>query len=172
MAGTRDRTDEAALWRRWRSAAGLAMAEDAGPDPLLLAAYAENRLPADAAEAVENWLVANPEAADDVLAARRAARELLPEAPLGVAGRAAALVAEGDARVVAFRRPVPRVAGWRTAVAWGGIAASLLVTSLVGFTLGSDAYVSLARREPTTIAHDLLDPPSGLFQSLGEEPSI
>ncbi len=171
MGGTGDRTDEAALWRRWRSAAGLARPAGAEPDALLLAAYAENRLSAEAAETVENWLAANPDAADDILAARRAAGGTLPETPAAVAARAAELVS-GGAQILSFRRPLPRVANWRSAVAWGGIAASLLVTSLVGFTLGSDAYMSLARSEPTTIAHDLLDPPAGLFQGLAEEPSI
>lgn len=171
MAGSTDRIDEAALWRRWRSAAD-SMAAGGEPDPMLLAAYAENRLSAAAAEAVENWLAADPDAAQDILAARRATREALPEAPPTVAARATALVVEGDAQILAFRRPVPRMAGWRAALAWGGIAASLLVTSLVGFTLGSDAYVSLARSTPTTLGHDLLDPPSGLFQGVGEEPSI
>lgn len=168
MAGPRDRTDEAALWRRWRSAAASGSAEAAEPDALLLAAYAENRLPA---EAVEDWLAANPDGATDILAARRAAHEPLPEASPAVAVRAMALVSDGDAQILAFRRPVRRPVGWRAALAWGGIAASLLVTSLVGFTLGSDAYVNFARGTPTSLSRELLDPPSGLFQG-GEESSI
>src|SRR5258708_17059218 len=77
MAGPRDRTDEAALWRRWRSASALV---DAGvePDALLLAAYAEDRLPDEAADAIENWLAVHPDMVSDVLAARRTARTESP----------------------------------------------------------------------------------------------
>jgi hypothetical protein len=33
---------------------------------------------------------------------------------------------------------------WRTALAWSSIAASLLCASLVGFSMGSDAYANLS----------------------------
>ena len=171
MAGSRDTMDEAALWRRWRSAAASAMTAGAEPNPLVLAAYAENRLPPHAVEAVEDWLAAHPEALQDVLAARQAAREALPAASPAVLARAAALVVEGNAQVLPFRHPATRVTSWRGAIAWGALAASLLVTSLVGFTLGSDAYVSLARSTSPALGHELLDPPMGLFHSLDEESS-
>ena len=58
------------------------------------------------------------------------------------------------------------------AIAWGGIAASLLATSLVGFALGNNAYLNLVG-EPAaaeSTIHELLDPPSALFAD-DEEPA-
>lgn len=164
MAGPIDRTDEAALWRRWRSAAGSGMAAMAEPDPLLLAAYAEQRLAPEAAEAIEDWLAAHPEAIADILAARQAGDDTALPAPQSVLARAEALVTADDGQVVAFRRPtVPRQAGWGAAMRWGAMAASLLVTSLVGFTLGNDTYANLASTSSRTVMQELLDPPAGLF---------
>jgi hypothetical protein len=167
MAESQDRTEEAALWRRWRSAA--APGAVAALDPLLLAAYAEDRLGGAELDAVEEWLTAHPMLADDILAARRAAQAALPETPPAMAARAAALVREAGVQILAFRRPAPR---WRTAAAWGGMAASLMVTSLVGFTLGNDAYVSFAGSAPATLSQELLDPPTGLFNSPDEDSAI
>jgi len=173
MAGPRDRTDEAALWRGWRSASASVDAAGAEPDALLLAAYAEDRLPEQAAEAIENWLAAHPEGVADVLAARRAAHTETLAASPAVVARAAALVAEGDAQVLPFRRPRPvgRMASWRAAALWSGMAASLLVTSLIGFTLGNSAYLTLAGGASPAFGQELFDPPTGLFNSLDEEPS-
>src|SRR5260221_11302335 len=107
MAGPRDRTDEAALWRRWRSASALV---DAGvePDALLLAAYAEDRLPDEAADAIENWLAVHPDMVSDVLAGRRTARTESPAPSPPVWGRASALVPAGERQVTRFRRPAGR----------------------------------------------------------------
>src|SRR5258708_25953181 len=171
MAGPRDRTDEAALWRRWRSASALV---DAGvePDALLLAAYAEDRLPDEAADAIENWLAVHPDMVSDVLAARRTARTESPAPSPAVVARAAALVAAGDAQVLTFRRPAGRgMTSWRTAALWSGMAASLVVTSLIGFTLRNSAYLRLAGWASPALGHELFDPPTGLFNSLDEEPS-
>src|SRR6266849_305 len=128
MAGPRDRTDEAALWRGWRSAS--ASVDAAG------------------AEA-------------DALAARRAAHTETLAASPAVVARAAALVAEGDAQVLPFRRPRPvgRMASWRAAALWSGMAASLLVTSLIGFTLGNSAYLTLAGGASPAFGQELFDPP-------------
>src|SRR5260370_36795949 len=105
MAGPRDRTDEAALWRRWRSASASVDAAGAEPDALLLAAYAEDRLPEQAAEAIEYWLAAHPEGVADVLAARRAVRAESLAAPPPVVSRAASPFASGYARVLPFLGP-------------------------------------------------------------------
>jgi hypothetical protein len=161
MAGPIDRTDEAVLWRRWRSAAASDAAAMTEPDPLLLAAYAEHRLAPEAAEVVEDWLAAHPEAITDILAARRAA-DAPPAAPQPVLARAAALVVASDGQVVAFR-PAPRRADWSTAIRWGAMAASILVTSLLGFTLGNDTYANFASANGRTLVQELLDPPTGLF---------
>jgi len=171
MAGPRDRTDEAALWRRWCSASASVDVTGAEPDALLLAAYAEDRLPEQAAEALENWLAAHSEIVPDVLAARCAALAESPAASPTVVARAAALVAAGGAQVLPFRRPTSRMASWRTAALWSGMAASLVVTSLIGFTLGNSAYLSLAGGASPAFGQELFDPPTGLFNSLDEEPS-
>ncbi len=52
------------------------------------------------------------------------------------------------------------------------MAASLLVVSLVGFTLGTDAYTNLlSGGQSAALSQDLFDPPAGIFSSLGEETS-
>ena len=169
MAGPSDLTLEAALWRRWRAAA--VDATGAEPDAVLLAAYAENRLSEQAAEAIENWLATHPETVSDVLAARGVARAEAVTASAAVTARAAALVVAGDAQVLAFRQPSPRVRSWRTAAMWSGMAASLVVTSLIGFSLGNSAYLSLVGGASPAFGQELFDPPAGLFNSLDEEPS-
>jgi hypothetical protein len=167
MAGSQDRTEEAALWRRWRSAAAPGPAAD--PDPLLLAAYVENRLGAADLDTVEEWLAADPALLEDSLAARRAAQAALPEASPAIIARASALVRSSEVGVVAFRRPVQR---WRAMAAWGGMAASLVVTSLVGFTLGTSTYGNFAGSSLATLSQELLDPPTGLFNILDEDSAI
>jgi hypothetical protein len=171
MAEPTDRTDEAALWRRWRSAAVSVDAAGVAPDASLLAAYAEDSLPEKAVEAIENWLAVHPEMVSDILAARRAARTESPAPSPAVVARAIALVAAGDAQVLAFRRPAGRRASWRAVALWSGMAASLVVTSLIGFALGNSAYLSLAGGASPAFGQELFDPPTGLFNSLDEEPS-
>lgn len=175
MAGSGDKAADAALWRRWR----LEPRPETGgeePDSLVLAAYAEGRLGEAEQEIIEAWLADHPEMLDDVLASRAAAETPLPAASERVTARATALVAapsQDGATVVPFqpRRPQSRPA-WRTAAAWGGLAASLLLTSMVGFGIGDNAYLSLVR-QPTafeSVAHELWDPPSALFDPV-EEPT-
>jgi hypothetical protein len=170
MAGTLNGMDEAGLWRRWRGDAGVAGATDAArPDLLLLAAYAEGRLDEAQAAPVERWLYANPGAIEDLRAARQAPTLTAQAAPDAIVARAAELVVAGTDRVVPFRRPAaaPR---WRSAIAWGGLAASIAVTSLVGFSLGSDAYSSFSSGASAG-GFDLLDPPGGLFTGFTEDQS-
>jgi anti-sigma factor RsiW len=172
MGEEMERIEEAALWRRWRSADALSPASKADLDPLLLAAYAEDRLAADTAEAVEEWLAANPEAASDVLAARRAAREAVPAAPEAVVARASALVPGHSAQILPFRRATPQMPTWRVATRWGAVAASVLVVGLVGFAFGTDTYLNLAGTASPTIVQDLADPPIGLFNNFDEDAAI
>ena len=170
MAGAMDGSDEAALWRRWRTAA-IPGADSTEPSPLELAAYAEDRLSEAAAEAIEEWLAANPVSAADVLAARRAGSTPLPGAASDkIVARAAALVAgDGDAQILPFRRPaaVPR---WRQAASWGAMAASIVAASLVGFALSSETYVLATGGQPSSsFSQQLIDPPTGLFNGLDED---
>jgi anti-sigma factor RsiW len=169
MAEPRDRMEEA-LWRRWRSMAGGDGVATAEADPLLLAAYVEDRVSDDERDIVEEWLFADPSLAADVLAARRAGEAALPETPASLLAWAMALVGlGGDAQIFVFRRQVTR---WRAVAAWGGMAASLAVTGLVGFNLGTDAYMNVAGDAPAALSEDLLDPPAGLFNNGDEDSTI
>ena len=147
MTNLRVRAEEEALWRRWRGLAAQDEAAPEAPDPLQLAAYAEGRLDERGGEAIESWLAANPEAVEDIAAARA--------------------VAAREAAVVPFRRPAMPVRNWRSAMAWGGIAASLLAVSVLGFQLGSEAYAESG--QSTVASADLLDPPAGLFTGFSED---
>jgi anti-sigma factor RsiW len=152
-AGAQDRR----LWQRWR-----ALGEEsrlAEPDALWLAAYAEGRLSETEAEAVELWLAATPEAVSDIVAARvtRQPRlvyeRILDKASDLVPGSAAPASAE----IVPFP---PRRPQWRAALAWSSIAASLLCASLVGFSMGSDAYANLSGTQTVDTTADGLPAPS------------
>jgi hypothetical protein len=146
--------EERGLWRRWRA---FSKAEAPAPDALTLAAYAESRLDEAAAELVENWLAAYPEALADIAAARALSREHPYRADDAIIARASALVASNSGTVVPFRRTA---SGWHNALAWSSVAASLIATSLVGFALGSDAYQNLSRNQTTdVVSADALDGP-------------
>jgi hypothetical protein len=154
-------------------AAGEAAAAP-GPDPLLLAAYAEHRLSETAAEDIEAWLARYPDAMADVLAAGASnAPSVAAEEPSATAlAKALALVSETDSKVVPFHRPArPTSPTWRVAGGGVAVAASLLVVSLVGFALGTEAYTSLNGDQQAALSQDLFDPPSGIFSGLGEESS-
>jgi hypothetical protein len=171
MTEPMDRAEENALWRHWRTAVVSAAGEAApAPEPLLLAAYAEHRLSEAEAEELEAWLVRHPEAIDDVIAAQNS-NVRAPERPSAAAlERARALVADPDPKVIPFRPPVQLT--WRIAVARVAVAASLLIVSLVGFALGTDAYTSVLNDDQQAgLSQDLFDPPSGIFSGLGEEAS-
>jgi hypothetical protein len=171
MPGPLDRQDDAAIWRRWRSAAAMGAAR-AEPDALALAAYAEGRLSETDAEAIEDWLALNPAATEDVVLARRAEAVASPAASAAVIARAAALVGAG-AEVLAFRRPAPSRRSWRLAASWSAMAASLVMACVLGYTVGHDAgiYATLARGSSTALGQELLDPPTGLFNGLDEDSS-
>jgi hypothetical protein len=137
--------EEQDLWRRWRERGGARMA---APSTALLAAYADHRLSETEAEPVEAWLADDPAAWPELVALRAAVAAPVASADAAeamIAG-ACALVADRaalapDGNVVPLRRPAR---SWRNALAWSGVAASLVAVSLVGFTMGSDAYQSLA----------------------------
>jgi hypothetical protein len=175
MTEPTDRANDAALWQQWRAAIGAAAGEATrAPDALLLAAYAENRLGEAEADAVESWLATHPDAIEDVLNAQRSLgggpSEHASDAALV---RAMALVSGSDPKILPFRRPAPRQAPWRIAVARVGIAASLVAVSLIGFALGNDAYLSVlgVEAQAPVLSQDLFDPPSGLFSDFAVESS-
>jgi hypothetical protein len=168
MPGPLDRIDDPALWRRWRSA-GAAGAPAAEPDPVLLAAYAEDRLSPEAAEAIEDWLAANPAAIQDILTARRAQDAPLPGAPQATVARATALVGSGTADVLPFRRPTQR--SWRLAANWSAMAASILVACFMGVAMGHATYTVLASGSVDSLGQDLIDPPMGYLSNFDEDSS-
>src|SRR5487761_964581 len=155
--------DSAALWRRFRTldrAAEPAKATDGAPAALDLAAYAEGRL--DAAEQIEAWLAVHPEALDDIIAAPGAGDAIVSPPMID---RAAALVTAepAGARVVPFRRPTAHYA-WRVHVARVAVAASLVLTGLIGFTLGTESYSNLFGTVES-ITGGLFDQSTGVFTS-------
>jgi anti-sigma factor RsiW len=138
------------LWKRWQARGGHT--HSAEPDALSLAAYAEGRLSEAEAETVEAWLANAPEALADIVAARAAHQRPPRLLYQRVLGKACALV-PGDATAPSGAEiiPFPRQPQWRTALAWSGIAASLICASLVGFSMGSDAYANLAGRQTADV---------------------
>ena len=151
------------LWQRWQALGETSRAAE--PDALTLAAYAEGRLSEAEAALVEAWLASTPEALSDIAAARAAQRHSPQEVDEHVLGKAAALVsgpsAGASAEILPFRpRRLPPL---RAAIAWSGMAASILCASLVGFSMGSDAYAGLAG----TPARD-----SASVDALGTPPSL
>lgn len=145
MSGGNEFT-EAALWRRWRDGAEAAGEAAAEPDALALAAYAERRLGRPGADpeadpavvAIEAWLAAHPDRFEDIVAARNLAD---PPADAVLVGRAQALIARPEGKVVTLARPRRN---WRDAVAWSSIAASLIAAVLIGFSLGDNGVVELS----------------------------
>lgn len=157
----------AALWRRFRAletTAGLPSAT--APDErttLDLAAYAEGRLDEAAAERVEAWLAAHPEALDDVGAVRSIGNAV---APPHVIERAAALISNdrANAQIVPFRRPAART-DWRVHITRIAVAACLVLTGLVGFTFGTSVYGNLFPSSSDSVSGELFDQPSGFFSA-------
>lgn len=157
----------AALWRRFRAleaAAGTPKTAASDERAMLdLAAYADGRLDEAAAERVEAWLAAHPEALDDVGASRSIGDAV---APLQVIERAAALTSDdpAGAQIIPFRRPAAR-AYWRLHVARVAVAACLVLTGLIGFTLGSSVYSNLFPSSSGSVSGELFDQPSGFFSA-------
>ena len=173
MTEPMDKAAEIALWRQWRKAMVDAAGEAApAPDPLLLAAYAEHRLSETVADEVEAWLALHPEALADVLAAQDSNVPASVQLSKAALVRAMGLVSALQVKVVPFRRTVRPAPAWRVAMGRVAVAASLLVVSLIGFTLGTDAYTNLlSGGQSAALSQDLFDAPAGIFSSLGEETS-
>lgn len=167
-----ERAEATALWRRWQTLAPELEAEE--PDFMELAAFAEGHVAETASDAVDEWLAAQPDRLDDVVAARTAATaELTTDAATErMMARAMALVAAPAAGVVPLRRSTARVTGWRGAVAWGGLAASLAATSLVGFALGSNAWSTFAGDQQASGYQEIFDAPAGIFSGISDDEGI
>lgn len=165
MSEPRDKesADLAALWRRFHALdrTGRDQAAGGADIALDLAAYADGRLSEAAAEPIETWLAAHPEALDDLVAARGTGDATAPQR---VVDRAAALVAgdTSDGRVVSFR-PSQASRNWHVHIARIAVAACLVLTGLAGFTLGSGAYDNLF--SSTSASGDTADQPTSFFST-------
>ena len=132
-------------------------------DPMLLAAYLDGRLGEDEAAPLEALLAADPTALDDLIACD----PVTPEIPSAAfIAKAQALV--GGATVLPFtpRSAPPRrlVAAW---AAWGAVAASLVLISLVGFSLGMQTERNFNGSTGLGTSIDILDQSSGLGDGIG-----
>jgi len=156
--------DLAALWRRFHALDRTErnQARDDADIALDLAAYTDGRLGEAAAETVETWLAAHSEALDDLIVARGAGDTIAPQR---IIDRAAALVAgdSPDGRVVPFR-PSSISHTWRVQMARVAVAACLVVTGLVGFTVGSSTYGNLFSFA-SSASGETLDQPTSFFST-------
>lgn len=171
MSGGKEFNDSA-LWRRWREGQEVARGNPpAEPDALILAAYAENRLgrpgidPEDdpAVAEVEAWLAEWPAALDDVAAARSPSTDPASEA---VVARAQSLVARPSEKVRPLMSARP---SWRSAAAWSGIAASMIVAVLIGFQIGRSNIIDQPDGSQTPSAEQALIGPPGTVIATDDE---
>jgi hypothetical protein len=146
------------LYERWRSHESVPADADAELDPMLLAAYLEGRLGEDEAAPLEQLLAADPAALDDLIACD----PVTPEIPsTAFIARAQALV--GTATILPFA-PRRVVTAW---AAWGAVAASLVLISLVGFSLGMQTERNFNGSTGIGTSIDILDQSSGLGDGIG-----
>ena len=127
------------LWRRYREGR-QARPVQGEIDDGLIAAYLDGGLSTSEREAVEDWLAANPEAFDTLVAAREIIREggrpLVPDA---VVARAAALThgAPQESAQASRQRPNGRLfPPLRHLFEWSAAAAAIVVACLAGFEFG------------------------------------
>jgi len=148
-----------ALFARSHAARDAAAPVPALPDALTLAAYAEGRLDDAAAEAVEAALAADPDLLETLLALRAPAE---PESASAKLVHSAQALVPAEPVVVPFparKRVAPRpVKAW---LAWGAVAASLLLVSVAGFDVG----LATGHNVSATTAGD--DSPSDLLDLSG-----
>jgi len=150
------------LYERWRPHESLP-ADVVELDPMILAAYLDGRLDEVQAATLEQLLAADPAALDDLLACD----PVTPEIPSAAfIARAQALV--GTAPILPFApRPAPprrMVTAW---AAWGAVAASLVLISLVGFSLGMQTERNFNGSTGVGTSIDILDQSSGLGDGIG-----
>jgi len=160
------------LWQRCRQAEAPA---DESLRFLDLAAFAEGGLDPDEHDRIAAFLVADPDAAADVAAARALA---------GDSGESSAAIDRIVARAGALRPAAPSNPGviyWlfhpprrilRNGLAqWSTLAAALAIAAWLGFAMGSDASLALSNSRPSSdmgFLPELFDPASGFLRDLGE----
>jgi hypothetical protein len=144
-----------ALVESWRRAS---MPRPAPPDLMLLAAYAEGRLNDAEAEPIEAALASDPALLDTLLALREPSAAAIPSAALI---RSAQALVPGPAlsapSVVSFARRGAARRGADAWLAWGAVAASLLIVSTAGFSLGMNTGRAVDTPAGVEAPGDLLD---------------
>lgn len=147
------------LYERWRSRESVPAETDIELDPMVLAAYLEGRLSEDESVPLERLLAADPAALDDLIACD----PVTPEIPSAAfVSRAQALV--GTATILPFAPPRRVVTAW---AAWGAVAASLVLISLVGFSLGMQTERNFNGSVGLGTSIDIIDQSSGLGDGIG-----
>ncbi len=152
-----------ALFERWRSHESGSADAPATLDPMLLAAYLDGRLDETGAAPIERLLAADPQALDELMNVR--AEPIVPEiASARFLRDVQALVPPKSATVLPFARPpaAPRrvAKAW---AAWGAVAASLVLISLVGFDVGMQAERTINGSPDTGSSIDIFDQSNGLL---------
>lgn len=135
-----DKTEEgAALWRRARDAwAADAVSPDGDvPDPTMLAAYLDGRLPEVEAAALEARMAADPQFLDEVLALRAGLAESRQDAPSAVVAAARALRPDSGLRSGAASGLLERLfAGWLRPAVPAFAVLALVLACAGAFELG------------------------------------
>jgi hypothetical protein len=152
-----------ALYERWRSHESVPADADAELDPMILAAYLEGRLGEAESAPLEQLLAADPATLDDLIACD----PVTPETPSAAfVARTQALVGTPTILPFAPRAAPPRrvVTAW---AAWGAVAASLVLISLVGFSLGMQTERNFNGSTGIGTSIDILDQSSGLGDGIG-----
>jgi anti-sigma factor RsiW len=157
-------------WTLWQRCQEVEASPDEGGRFLDLAGFADHRLDDDDSERVAALLASDPDAAEDVAAARRLAGATLPDVDERVIASAAALAdAPGDiALIIAF--PPPRhQRGWRGAANWSSLAAAIAFACWLGFDLGSGVPSALlGHAGGDSSLSEFLDPSPPPFRDFGE----
>ncbi|MFQ6017333.1 MAG: hypothetical protein ACE5KF_03990 [Kiloniellaceae bacterium] len=140
---------EAALWARARAAWQEAAAPAEAPGALTLAAYLDDRLEAPARARVEAWMAGSTDALDLVIAAWEARAAAPAPVSGGLLGRAEGLVRQPPAAArpaIAARlaESLAAPAALARPAGWAGIAAAVLLASVIGFELGRTGSVEMA----------------------------
>ena len=151
----------------WQRSRATETPEDSAERFLDLAAFADDRLDPDERERVAELIANDPALAGDIGAARAIGET--GEAPESVVARACALVPASDVVPFSARR---RMLAWRREVAsWGGLVAAMIVAGWLGFTLGMDTSLSLARNGQAGdegFLQQMLDPSPGFMRDPSE----
>jgi len=156
------------LYERWRSHESISAkppTESAEPsaelDPMLLAAYLEGRLGEADAVPLERLLAADPAALDDLIDWR--AQPIVPEAASAAFIRRAQDLVPAATILPFVPRPAPNRPAVTAWAAWGAVAASLVLISLVGFSLGMQTERNFNGSTGVGTSIDILDQSSGLL---------